>query len=102
MNDPADAYQAHNDPVDLGSDDGEEALDENDDEESDMFSSYIALDDVIVLEAAELDAIALLADTWDDDLDREVDAQLAQVSAQAYLSFGKEKEKRPTKRPGQG
>ena len=36
------------------------------------FSSYIALDDVTVVEAAELDAIALLADTWDNDLDPEV------------------------------
>ena len=29
-------------------------------------------DDVTVFEAAELDAIALLADTWDNDLDPEV------------------------------
>ena len=39
MNESADAYQAHNDPVDLGSDDGDEALDDNDDEEHDTFSS---------------------------------------------------------------
>ena len=30
---------------------------------NDTFSSYVALDDVTVFEAAELDAIALLADT---------------------------------------
>ena len=40
-----------------------------------------------------MDAIALLADTWDNDLDPEVSAQLVQVSAQAYLSFGEEKGK---------
>ena len=57
------------------------------------FSSYIALDDVTVVEAAELDAIALLADTWDNDLDPEVTAQLVQANVQAYLSFGKEKGK---------
>ena len=59
MNEPADAYQAHNDPVDPGSDDGAEALDD-DDEEHDTFSSYVALDDVTVFEVAELDAIVLL------------------------------------------
>ena len=32
MNDPANAFQAQNDPVDPGSGDGEEALDNNDDE----------------------------------------------------------------------
>ena len=48
---------------------------------------------VTVFEAAELDAIVLLADTWDDDLDPELSAQLVQASAQAYLSFGKEKGK---------
>ena len=57
---------AHNDPVDPGSDDGEEALDCHDDEENDTFSSYVALDDVTVFEAAELDATALLADTWNE------------------------------------
>ena len=76
----ANAYQAHNDPVDPGSDDGVEALD-YDDEENDTLSSYVALDDVTVFEAAELDAIALLADTWNDDLDPEVSAQLVQASA---------------------
>ena len=45
----------------------EEALDD-DDEENDTFSSYDALEDVTVLEAAELDAIALLADTRDNGL----------------------------------
>ena len=92
MNEPADAYQAHDDPVDSGSDDGEEALDD-DDEEHDTFSSYVALEDVTVFEVAELDAIALLADTWDNDLGPEVSAHLVQASAQAYLSFGKEKGK---------
>ena len=71
----------------------EEALDD-DDEENDTFSSCVALDDVTVFEAAELDAIALLADTWDNDLDPDVSAQLVQASAQAYLSFGKEKGER--------
>ena len=73
MSESANACQAHNDPVDPGSDDGDEALDcdddDHDDEENDAFSSYVALDDVTVFEAAELDAIALLADTWDNDLD---------------------------------
>ena len=49
---------------------------DNDDEENDTFSAHVCLDDVTFLEAAELDAIALLADTWDDDLDPEVSAQL--------------------------
>ena len=57
------------------------------------FSSYVALDDVTVVKAAELDAIALLADTWDNDLDPEVSAQLVQANVQAYLSFGREKGK---------
>ena len=35
MNEPANAYQAHNDPVDPGSDDGEEALNCDDDKEND-------------------------------------------------------------------
>ena len=38
----------------------------DDDEENDTFSSYVALDDVNVFEAAELDAIALVADTRND------------------------------------
>ena len=75
----------HNDPVDPGSDDGEEALDCDDEEGNDTFSSYVALHDVTVYEAADLDAIAPLADTWDNDLDSEVSAQLVQVSAQPYL-----------------
>ena len=53
------------------------------------FPPYVALDDITVFEAAELGAIALLADTWDDDLDPEASAQLVQGSAQAYFSFGK-------------
>ena len=44
----------------------------------------------LFFEAAELDAIALLADTWDNSLNPEVSAQLVQASAEAYLSFGKE------------
>ena len=40
-------------------------------EENDTFSSYVALDDVTNFEAAELDAIALLGDTRNDDLDPE-------------------------------
>ena len=83
-NEPADAYQAYNDPVDPGSDDGDEALHDDDDEENDTFSSYVALDDVTVFEAARLDTIAFLAGTWDNDLDPEVSAQLVQASAQAY------------------
>ena len=85
----ANACQAHNDPVDPGGDDGEETPDDDDDDENDTFYSYVALDDVTVFEAAELDAIAILADTWNDDLYPEVSAQLVQASAQAYLSFGK-------------
>ena len=65
-------------------------MDDDDDEAHDTFSSYVALDDVTVLEAGELDAIALLADTWDNNLDPEVSAQLVQANVQAYLSFGKE------------
>ena len=49
-----------------------------------------------------MDAIALFADTWDDDLDPEVSAQLVQASAQAYLSFGKETVKGKGKAKGQG
>ena len=48
----------------------------------------------LVFEAAELDAIALLCrhvGQW--NLIPEVSAQLVQASAQAYLSFGKEKRK---------
>ena len=56
-----------------------------------MFSTYVALDDVTVFQAVDLDAVALLADTWNDDLDPEVSAQLVQASAQAYFSFAKEK-----------
>ena len=63
---------------------------------------YVALDDVTVFEAAELDAIALLADTWNDDLHPVVSAQLVQANAQAYLSFGKEKGKGKGKAKGKG
>ena len=50
LDESANAYQAHNDPVDLGSDDGDEALDHDDDEENDTLSSYIAVDDVAIHE----------------------------------------------------
>ena len=69
----------------------------DDDEENDTFSSYVALDDVTVFEAAGLDAIALLA-----DLDPEVSAQLVQASAQAYFFFRKTKEKVKGKAKGKG
>ena len=67
---PQTLIKPHNDPVDPGCDDGAEALDDDDDDDDDdeengTFSSYVALDDVTVLEAAEWDAIALLADTWE-------------------------------------
>ena len=93
MDESANAYQAHNNPVDPGSDDGEEALDYDDDEENDTLSSYVALEDGTVFEAAELDAFALPADTWNDDLDPEVSAHSVQASAQANLSFGQDKGK---------
>ena len=102
MDETASAHQAHSDPVDNGSDDGEEAPDYDGDEENDTFSSYVALDDVTVFEAAELDEIALLADAWNDDLDTEVSAQLVQASAQGYLSYGKEKGKGQGKSKGKG
>ena len=63
VDEPADAYPAHNGPVDPGSDNGDEALDDDDDAEKGTFSSYVAPYGVTVYEAAELDAIALLADT---------------------------------------
>ena len=82
MNESANACQAHNNPVDPGSDDGEDALHYDDDEENDKFSSCVALDVVTLFAAADLDAIA-----------PDLSAQLVQASAQAYLSFGKEKGK---------
>ena len=60
---------------------------------NDTLYLYVALDNVTLFEAAELDAIALLADTGNDDLDPEVSAQLVQASAHACLSFGKDKGK---------
>ena len=51
----------HNDKVDTGSDDGEEAVDYDDAEENDTLSLYLALDDLTAFDAAELDSIALLA-----------------------------------------
>ena len=58
------------------------------DEENDPFSPHVVLHDVTIFEAAELDAIALLADMWHNDPDPEVSAQLVQASAQGYLSHG--------------
>ena len=98
---PADAYQAHNVPADPGTDEGEEILDDVDDDENETVSSYVALDDVTALEAAELDAIALLADTWDCDLDPEVSAQLVQANVQACLCFGKRERKMQRQEQGQ-
>ena len=48
---------------------------------------------LLAFEAAGLDAIALHADTWHDDLDPEVSAQLVQTSAQASFPFGKDESK---------
>ena len=76
----ADACRAHHDPVNPGSDVGEEALDCEGDKKYDMFSSSITLDDASVFEAAELDGMALLADTWDNDLDPELSAHLVQAN----------------------
>ena len=69
---------------------------------NDKVSSYVALDDVSVFEAAELDATALLADTWNDDLDPEVSAQVVQASAQAYLFEGEEKGRGKDRAKGKG
>ena len=102
MSESANAYQVHNDPVDPGSDDGEEALDYDDDDGNDTFSPCVALDDITVFDTAELDAIALLADTWDDYLDPEASAQLVQGSAQASFSFGKEIGRGKGKAKGKG
>ena len=89
----AGAYRAHDDSFNPGSEVGEDALDCEDEKKYDMFSSYITLDDLSIFEAGELDAIALLADTWDNDLDPDVGAQLVQPNVRAHLSFGKEKGK---------
>ena len=56
------------------------------------FPSHAALDDVTIFEAAELDAIALPAYMWDNDLDPEVSAQPVQASAQAYFSYRGDRE----------
>ena len=72
---------------------GEEVLDCEDGKKYDTLSSKNTLDDASIFEAAELDAIALLADTWDNDLDPEVSAQLVQANVRACISFGKEKGK---------
>ena len=92
MNEPADAYSSTIQlTLELTIEEG--TLDDNDDEENDTFSSYVVLDDVTVVEESELDASALLADTWTKELDLEGSTQLVLASAQAYISFGKEKRK---------
>ena len=58
-----------------------------------MMTKKLALDAVTAFEAVELDAIALLAETWRDNIDPVASRQLVQSSAQACLSFGKEKRK---------
>ena len=85
----ADAHRAHNDRADPGSDIGEGAPDYDEGEENDTFSPHVALDDVTIFEAAELDAIALLVDMWDNDLDPEVSAQLEHAKEQVYLPLSK-------------
>ena len=45
---------------------------------------------------------ATLTDTWNDELDPEVSAQLVQASAQAYLFFGQEKGKSKGKSKSKG
>ena len=80
----------------------EEAPHYDNDKENDPFSPNVVLDDVTIFEAAELDAIALLADMWDNDLDPKVSAQLVQASAQAYLSHGEGKGKGKGKSKGKG
>ena len=67
---------------------------------NDTFSSYVALDDVAVFEEAQLDGIAHLADTWDDNLHPEVSAQLVQASAQSLPLL--RKGERYSQRQGQG
>ena len=84
---PVDFYQAHNDPAGRDSDDGDDVQHEHDDEH-DTSKSYIAVDTANANEAAELHAMAPLADTWDVHFmsDPEQTAQLVQANAQAYLS----------------
>ena len=55
-------------------------------------------------EAAELDAIALLADTWDVDLmsDPELSSHFVQANALAYFSFGSGKGKGKGERKAKG
>ena len=66
---------------------GEDALHCEDGQKYNMFSSFITLDDASIFGAAEFDAIALLADTWDNDLAPEVSAQLVRANVRAYFSF---------------
>ena len=84
-----DSHQACNDPAGRDSDDRDDAQHEYD-VEHDTSSSHIAVDTANSNEAAELDAIALLAGTWDVDLmsNPGLGAQLVQAIAQAYLPFG--------------
>ena len=91
---PADSSQAYSDPAEPGSDDGDDLQHEHDDGH-DRSSSSIAVGLANAAEAAELDAIALLADTWDVDLmsDPEVSALLVQANAQAHFSFGSGQER---------
>ena len=90
----ADAYQAHNDPVNPGSEIGEDALDCEDGQKYDMFSSFVTLDDASIFEAAEFDAIALLADTWDNDLDPDVSKCTTGASERTSLPFLRKEEKK--------
>ena len=48
---------------------------------------------LLFFEATELDAIALLADTWDNGPDPDVSAQLVRANVRAHVSFGMEKGK---------
>ena len=61
----ADVFQTYTDPADPGSDDGDDVQHEHDNDD-DTSGSYLAVDSVTT--EAELDAIALLVDTWDVDL----------------------------------
>ena len=64
--------------------DGDDVQHEHDDEH-DTSGSHTAVDTANAFEAAELGAIALLANTWDVDFvsDPELSAQLVQATAQA-------------------
>ena len=91
------------DPAGPDSEDGDDVQHVHDDEHN-TSSFYLAVDSATATEVAELDAIALLADTWDVDLgsDPAVSAQLFQAHAQAYLSFGSGKRKVKSKGKAKG